>query len=99
MKYTLLISSLICIGLLTYAPIDAFLLQEYHHHQRAYKALLIENASDGLERAEAETYPIQIRQLVLPDLERIDRCISCHVGIEDPNMADRPLPLRTHPGD
>lgn len=99
MKYTLLISSLVCIGLLVYAPIDTFLLQEYHHHQRAYKALLIENASDGLERAEVAAYPIHIRQLVLPDLERIDRCVSCHVGIEDPNMADQPQPLRAHPGD
>ena len=99
MKKTLLISSLACLALLIYAPIDTFLFQEYHHHQRDYRQLLSEIATSEAERSEAENYPIKIRQLVLPDLERTDRCISCHVGIEDPRMLAQPQPLRNHPGD
>jgi cbb3-type cytochrome c oxidase subunit III len=31
-------------------------------------------------------------------METVDRCVTCHNGIDDPRMADVPLPHRTHPG-
>lgn len=99
MKKTLLIFSLICLGLLIYAPIDVFMLQEYHHHQKKYRDLLRELATTDAEQAEAAHYPIKIRQVVLPELRRIDRCVSCHVGLEDPRMEDQVNPLKTHPGN
>ena len=99
MKIALLISSTICVALLIYAPIDTFLLREYHGHQRAYKEALAELATNDEEREQAAHYPVKIRQLVLSELERTDRCISCHVGIEDPRMLEQLEPLRTHPGD
>ncbi len=99
MKKLLLISSLMCLALLLYAPIDEFMLREFHDHQRRYRQHLMETAENDTEREAAKNYKIKIRQYVLPDLKRVDRCISCHVGIEDPKMADRPNPLRAHPGD
>lgn len=48
----------------------------------------------------------KILQVVLPSFEanpfgqftqRVDRCISCHIGIENPLMLDVPQPFRTHP--
>ena len=38
-----------------------------------------------------------IRQDWLPHLRRTDRCITCHLGIEDTSFKDAPQPLRTHP--
>ena len=99
MDKALLISSLICVALLIYAPIDTFLLREYHHHQRAYRSALLDVAQGPNEIRDAKSYSTQIRQLVIPDLKRTDRCISCHVGMEDPRMTDQPIPLRTHPGE
>ena len=32
------------------------------------------------------------------DLGAVDRCITCHSGLEDPRMAAEPQPFTTHPG-
>jgi cbb3-type cytochrome c oxidase subunit III len=40
-----------------------------------------------------------IRQLVLRDMGRTDRCVTCHLGIEDPRMAGVRQPHRIHSGD
>jgi cytochrome c2 len=39
-----------------------------------------------------------LRQVWLPDLGRVDRCATCHLGIDDPAFAAAPAPFRTHPG-
>lgn len=48
----------------------------------------------------------KIEQIVLKDITddvnfkqvpRIDRCITCHLGIANPDYKDAPQPLRTHP--
>ncbi len=39
-----------------------------------------------------------LRQIWLPDLDRVDRCTTCHLGIDDPVYAQAPQPFRTHPG-
>jgi len=39
-----------------------------------------------------------LRQTWLPDLGRVDRCATCHLGIDDPVFAAAPSPFRTHPG-
>jgi cytochrome c2/cytochrome c5 len=39
-----------------------------------------------------------LRQVWLPDLGRVDRCATCHLGIDDPAFAGAPAPFRTHPG-
>lgn len=40
-----------------------------------------------------------IRQIWLPDISRVDRCTTCHLGVDDPSFAQAPQPFRTHPGD
>ncbi len=39
-----------------------------------------------------------LRQVWLPDLGRVDRCATCHLGIDDPAFASAPAPFRAHPG-
>jgi len=39
-----------------------------------------------------------VRQIWLPDLGRVDRCTTCHLGIDDPVFKTAPQPYRTHPG-
>jgi cytochrome c2 len=39
-----------------------------------------------------------LRQIWLPDLGRVDRCGTCHLGIDDPAFAGAPAPFATHAG-
>src|SRR5512147_205215 len=39
-----------------------------------------------------------IRQVWLPELDRVDRCRTCHLGIDDPAFAGAAAPFTTHPG-
>lgn len=41
--------------------------------------------------------PIAIHQIIATDLNRVDRCTSCHVGIDDKSFADEAQPFKTHP--
>ncbi|MBI4888464.1 MAG: c-type cytochrome [Acidobacteria bacterium] len=40
----------------------------------------------------------EIQQIWLPDLNRVDRCPTCHLGIDDPAFVSAPEPYTTHPG-
>ena len=39
-----------------------------------------------------------LHQIWLPDLGRVDRCGTCHLGIDDPAFASAGTPFTTHPG-
>ncbi len=91
MKKLLLITSVGVVALLGYTALVDDAWTEYVRHQEAYKAIL----SQGDQTID---YSVGIKQIVLPKLDRIDRCVSCHVALEDPRMADAQQPLRTHPG-
>jgi cytochrome c2 len=39
-----------------------------------------------------------VHQIWLPDLDRVDRCTTCHLGIDDPAFAAAPALFRSHPG-
>jgi mono/diheme cytochrome c family protein len=91
MKKTLLIASVGVVALVIYAALAQNEWTEYITHQKAYRDFLI-NLDPDTE------YPIEMRHLVLPGMKRIDRCVTCHVGMEDPRAADLPHPLKAHPG-
>lgn len=40
----------------------------------------------------------EIRQVWLPDIDRVDRCTTCHLGADDPAFVEAPQPFRTHSG-
>ena len=39
-----------------------------------------------------------LRQIWLPDLGRVDRCRTCHLGIDDPAFTSASPPFAAHPG-
>ena len=39
-----------------------------------------------------------IRQLIVSDLDRVDRCTTCHVAIDKPQLALAEEPFKAHPG-
>ncbi len=69
---------------------------EWRVLQRRYAALEARRpaAVAGGEGAE----PAGLQQIWLPDIDRVDRCTSCHLGIAEPAVKDAARPFRTHPG-
>jgi mono/diheme cytochrome c family protein len=61
-------------------------------HQRGDPAG-IEPGAEAAGRSDA----VQIRQILLPELNRVDRCTTCHLAVEDPSYGGYPQPLAYHP--
>ena len=95
----LLTSSLFASTAFAAAAYREHLLAPWRSYQSAYRDELIARAADDVARKNAEDFQIRHYQYFLPDLNRIDRCGTCHVSIGDAKMADAAQPLRAHPGE
>src|SRR5512143_1328070 len=68
---------------------------EWRHHTDALRSYLkARGAYDA-----AATVPDNVQQIWLPDLDRVDRCISCHVNYDASitTLPDLPALYRPHP--
>lgn len=91
------LSSLACLVVLAVSPIKDY-LREYRHYQDGYRAQLLASASTSKELALARAENVRIRQIWIPALgDQVDRCISCHLGVENPKFAAAAAPYRSHP--
>ena len=74
--------------------------RQWKEYQAEYKALLLKKMNrernpsfyDRIGGMEPE-----VKQVVIDEWKTIDRCMSCHMGIDDPLFTDAARPLRTHP--
>lgn len=98
-RWMLLVTSLMTLGYLAAALAQENYLADWQVLQRKYRAILEEKATDQLGRELLKNFRIELRQVSLPGLNAVDRCVTCHVGIDDPRMTDVPQPFRLHPGD
>ncbi len=71
--------------------------REWKTWQRQYIKDELARAATPGQRADAARIPVEIRQFVVPELDRVDRCTTCHVAVEDPSYAGLRLPLAYHP--
>ena len=101
-RYTYRVQWLVLIGaallllLLFGAWIREGLGKEWRTVQKEHARILKENSAlDGIQVDEFEQ---GIFQVDLPHFKRSDRCISCHHGLENPNMEGMPQPHASHPG-
>ena len=72
---------------------------EWKGYQSEYKELLIKNATDDVSKNRAKSLEIDIHQIYLGSLKRIDRCTNCHLGTENPLMVDAKIPFKLHSGE
>ncbi len=91
------VTSLLMLVVLGVSPVKNA-LRPYRALQRKYAAL---GASRATSLKDAQAYlhrPVAIHQIWLPAFEnRVDRCTTCHLGVEDAAMQGAPEPFRTHP--
>lgn len=66
----------------------------YLSYQKNYRELL---AKEGEGEPELAAFPLGARQNWLVGLGRVDRCETCHLGVEDPRFRNALQPFRTHP--
>lgn len=91
------VASVACFGALAVSPVKDY-FREYRGYQNRYRALLLERAGTSKELEQARRETVRVRQIWLPALDgRVDRCVSCHLGVEDPKMAGAPAPFAAHP--
>ncbi len=69
---------------------------EWRAYQKEYKELLIKNAPDKALKDKAKSLEINIQQIYLGTLNRVDRCTNCHLGTENPLMVDAKIPFKLH---
>lgn len=72
---------------------------EWRAYQKQYLAMAIEKTTDPQTKAVLEQRSPVIDQIVVTGFgkARVDRCMTCHAGIDDERFKDAPQPMRTHP--
>jgi cbb3-type cytochrome c oxidase subunit III len=88
----------VTIGFLIAAAIRENYLAEWQTLQRSYWDLLRSKATDKHGSDLFRTFRIELRQVSLPRFDTVDRCVTCHVGIDDPRMVGVRQPFAVHPG-
>ena len=98
-KVLLLFCSLVVLFVLAYAAYKENFAADWYRYQSEYKSRLVAKAATGREREAAARFDVGQKQLYLPALDRIDRCVTCHVSVDNPSMKDAPQPLTAHSGE
>ncbi|MBK6795403.1 MAG: c-type cytochrome [Acidobacteria bacterium] len=72
---------------------------KWERHQTAYFDQARSMAKTDAERAGLEGRSPRIEQLIVTSFgeSRVDRCTTCHIGIDDPRFNQHAQPLRSHP--
>ncbi|MBI4321916.1 MAG: c-type cytochrome [Chloroflexi bacterium] len=60
--------------------------------------VLVSRAATAREMESLRREGLGVRQIVIDRLGLVDRCVTCHINVEDPAFADANLPFRFHPG-
>ena len=68
-----------------------YLMPEWMDYQSEFKDLV--EKKFGADRA----VPKGLQQVYVKELQKADRCVTCHLGIEWKGLEDAPQPYRTHP--
>ena len=96
-KWALIVVSLLTLALLIAAALTENVFPEWRRIRLEYARILSDKATDARGAEIAAQFQIGIDQNVVPSLNAIDRCITCHTGIEVPRLADQKNPGRTPP--
>ncbi len=97
-KIALLVVSSATIAAIAVAALQENYFAEWHGYRRKFAELLDAKANDDAGRSAAAQFSLGIAQNFVPALGVVDRCTTCHAGVEDPRMTDVEPPFRKHPG-
>ena len=69
---------------------------DWKQYQENYKNYLYDQAETPADKNRVSQFEIGVKQDWLPELDRADRCRSCHIGVDNPD-APQQAPLTPHP--
>jgi mono/diheme cytochrome c family protein len=90
-----LASGMILVVLLATAWVRETFYPDWKAYQKEYRRLAMEQVRDENVTVEKST---RIHEVSPTGLNRTDRCITCHLGIENTSMSEAPQPHRSHSG-
>src|SRR6266567_4264628 len=67
-------------------------------YQRNFLQLEAQEEPNAITKAAVLATPPEVDQVMLTGLQRVDRCTTCHLGVEDPTLKNAPEPYRYHAG-
>ncbi|MBJ6802256.1 c-type cytochrome [Geomonas propionica] len=74
--------------------------REWKYYQEDYREKLMgklgRDKNPAMYQRVAEMKP-ELKQVVVTEWQTVDRCVTCHISIEDPLFAQAGQPLKTHP--
>ena len=91
-------SALLIIFVLVVGWVSEGLFPSWRILQREYRRTLRKEFKDPAERSTLIPEP-GVYQVVLPELKRTDRCVTCHLAIEGPVLDSLNQPFTPHPGE
>ncbi len=94
MKWLVLLS--LALAAVLVVSVRATFGQQWKDYQSAFYREAVQTASSQDSRDWALAQRQEIKQLYLPDLGRIDRCTTCHLGVTDSAFRNAPEPFREH---
>lgn len=68
----------------------------WKNYQRAFLQLEAQGEPNAVAKAAVLATPPEVHQVMLTGLQRVDRCTTCHLGVEDPTMKNAAEPFRYH---
>jgi mono/diheme cytochrome c family protein len=90
---TFSIASFVLLGVYAVTPFRDY-FREWRRYQKRYNQLAEQKLRQNIP---VRPTPIAIRQVWRPELDITDRCVTCHLGIDNPALRDTPQPYRAHP--
>lgn len=70
---------------------------KWKNYERSFLQLEAQGEPNAVAKAAVLATPLAVHQVLLPGLQRVDRCTTCHLGVEDPTMKNAAEPFRYHP--
>jgi mono/diheme cytochrome c family protein len=71
--------------------------RDWKDYQKTYYARVASMASDAAQREQALAMPLEVKQIQTKVDGRVDRCVTCHLGMDNPRFAQAEKPYTTHP--
>lgn len=83
----------------SFAIFALFAISSLMENDREWKKYQQEFYAMEMERGINRDYSVHIKQVWNPQMGRTDRCITCHVGMEDPDVENpyKQNPYKSHP--
>ena len=70
--------------------------QEWSKYERTYYQLAFARTHTEGQRVWAQSQVVEVKQILPTQVGMVERCVTCHIAIDDPAFKDGQEPLRQH---